>query len=321
VVGVHSDAEIEASKAIPVMTEEERYGLLEHVRWIDEILHDVPYSPQLATLERARAEFAVHGDDMPTNTDGTGTYDVLKNAGMLRIVRRTEGVSTTDLVGRLLTMTRVRLEEEQLRITGKASDVNPEESNLQCHGPGFLATTRRIAEFSSRKVPAADDKIVYVAGDFDMFNVSHARFLERVKAEGTFCLVGVWTDEEVRKIKGPSNPVMSVHERVLNVSACKHVDEVLIGAPAVVSPELISSMNVTTVCEGSDPNLAGPPDALDVPRQLGILRVIEVPMPIISVEDIAQRVAENRIAYVKRNQARAPKERSYYAKADHAVEI
>ena len=35
----------------------------------------------------------------------------------------------------------------------------------------FLATTRRIAEFSSRRIPTDDDKIVYVGGDFDMFNV------------------------------------------------------------------------------------------------------------------------------------------------------
>ena len=33
-----------------------RYGLLEHVRWIDEIVHDVPYSPQLETSGRCKRE-------------------------------------------------------------------------------------------------------------------------------------------------------------------------------------------------------------------------------------------------------------------------
>jgi len=106
VVGVHSDIEIQENKAVPVMRQPERYGLLEHVKWIDEVLHDVPYSPELATLERARASFCVHGDDMPVNAQGVGAYDGMRDAGMLRIVKRTEGVSTTDIIGRLLTLSR-----------------------------------------------------------------------------------------------------------------------------------------------------------------------------------------------------------------------
>jgi ethanolamine-phosphate cytidylyltransferase len=233
VVGVHGDDEIERNKALPVMNQDERYSLLRHVRWIDEIVYDVPYSPALATLDLARADFCIHGDDMPVNTDGVGAYDTMRDAGKLRIIKRTEGVSTTDLVGRLLTMTKVRDEDGASKITGKASEVDG-NVDVECHGPGFLATTRRIAEFSSRRVPADDDKIVYVGGDFDMFNVSHALFLERVKQEGTFLLVGVWGDEDVKRFKGESNPVMGVHERVLNVSACKHVDEVLICAPSTI---------------------------------------------------------------------------------------
>ena len=100
VVGVHSDKEIEENKSVPVMRQAERYGLLEHIKWIGQILHDVPYSPQMATLERAQAficismciytyiyiyiyiwgerarererhraqaDFCIHGDDMPVN--------------------------------------------------------------------------------------------------------------------------------------------------------------------------------------------------------------------------------------------------------------
>eukprot|EP00408_Alexandrium_pacificum_P004311 CAMPEP_0171220088 /NCGR_PEP_ID=MMETSP0790-20130122/34055_1 /TAXON_ID=2925 /ORGANISM="Alexandrium catenella, Strain OF101" /LENGTH=74 /DNA_ID=CAMNT_0011685967 /DNA_START=54 /DNA_END=275 /DNA_ORIENTATION=- len=55
VVGVHSDPEIAENKCLPVMRQDERYSLLEHIKWIDEIIHDVPYSPEIATLERARA--------------------------------------------------------------------------------------------------------------------------------------------------------------------------------------------------------------------------------------------------------------------------
>jgi ethanolamine-phosphate cytidylyltransferase len=312
VVGVHSDDEIESNKALPVMKQEERYSLLDHVRWIDEILPDVPYSPSLETLKQARAEICIHGDDIPVNSDGVGAYDIMKDAGCLRIVKRTEGVSTTDLVGRLLTMTKTRDMDDSKNLTGKASEVDS-SVDVECHGPGFLATTRRIAEFSSRRIPSDDDKIVYVGGDFDMFNVSHALFLERCKAEGTFLLVGVWGDEAVKRLKGESNPVMGVHERVLNVSACKHVDEVLISAPTTVSKDLLTTMQISVVCEGSDPALQGPTPSLAVPRELGVLRHIEVPMQIITVDDIAHRIAENRLLYLKRNEVRAQRERAYYA--------
>merc|ERR1719336_233931 len=125
VVGVHSDAEIQENKSVPVMRQAERYGLLEHTRWIDEVLHDVPYSPELATLTRAKADFCVHGDDMPINAQGVCAYDEMRDAGKLRIVKRTEGVSTTDLIGRLLTLSRHQLvaEPEGDSPRGAASDV------------------------------------------------------------------------------------------------------------------------------------------------------------------------------------------------------
>jgi ethanolamine-phosphate cytidylyltransferase len=134
-------------------------------------------------------------------------------------------------------------------------------------------------------------------------------------------LVGVWDDEQVLKMKGPSNPVMSLHERVLNVSACKHVDEVLIGAPPVISAELIASMKVSAICEGNDPALRSPPGAMDLAKERGLYRLVDVPMPVITVEDIAERVAENRIAYVKRQKARVPREREFNNKADKPAEI
>eukprot|EP00438_Fugacium_kawagutii_P018915 Skav209932 [mRNA] locus=scaffold102:48475:65886:+ [translate_table: standard] len=106
VVGIHSDQEIAENKSMPVMEQAERYRLLDHIKWIDEILYDVPYSPEIATLERARADFCIHGDDMPVNSQGFCAYDEMRNAGRLRIIKRTEGVSTTDLIGRLLTLSR-----------------------------------------------------------------------------------------------------------------------------------------------------------------------------------------------------------------------
>ena len=48
----------------------------------------------------------MHGDDMSTTADGKDAYEEVKLAGRMKIVKRTEGISTTDLVGRLLLMTK-----------------------------------------------------------------------------------------------------------------------------------------------------------------------------------------------------------------------
>jgi cytidyltransferase-like protein len=67
----------------------------------------------------------------------------------------------------------------------------------------------------------ANDKIVYVAGAFDLFHVGHLDFLEKARAEGDYLIVGLHTDPIVNRYKGSNYPIMNLHERVLSVLACK----------------------------------------------------------------------------------------------------
>ena len=59
--------------------------------------------PPLSVLELISASM---GMTCPVNSQGFCAYDEMRNAGRLRIIKRTEGVSTTDLIGRLLTLSR-----------------------------------------------------------------------------------------------------------------------------------------------------------------------------------------------------------------------
>jgi len=67
----------------------------------------------------------------------------------------------------------------------------------------------------------ANDKIIYVAGAFDLFHVGHLDFLEKARAEGDYLIVGLHTDPIVNRYKGSNYPIMNLHERVLSVLACK----------------------------------------------------------------------------------------------------
>ena len=60
----------------------------------------------MALLDSLRCDFVAHGDDLPIRTDGTGMYHESIAANRFRMIKRTEGVSTTTFIGRLLAATR-----------------------------------------------------------------------------------------------------------------------------------------------------------------------------------------------------------------------
>lgn len=94
----------------------------------------------------------------------------------------------------------------------------------------FLATTRRIMSFSNNREPKATDRVVYISGSFDLLHSGHIETLKRAKAMGDFLYVGVWTDDTVNFFKGSNHPILSLHERVLMVLACRYADDVVVGA-------------------------------------------------------------------------------------------
>lgn len=80
------------------------------VKWVDEIITDVPYNLTedflMELFRRHRIDYVVHGDDPCLLPDGTDAYAVAKRMGRFKMIRRTEGVSSTDIVGRMLLCSR-----------------------------------------------------------------------------------------------------------------------------------------------------------------------------------------------------------------------
>uniref|UniRef100_A0A3Q4IF73 ethanolamine-phosphate cytidylyltransferase n=1 Tax=Neolamprologus brichardi TaxID=32507 RepID=A0A3Q4IF73_NEOBR len=106
IVGVHTDSEISKHKGPPVFTQEERYKMVRAIKWVDEVVQGAPYVTTLETLDKYNCDFCVHGDDITLTVDGKDTYEEVKKSGRYRECKRTQGVSTTDLVGRMLLMTK-----------------------------------------------------------------------------------------------------------------------------------------------------------------------------------------------------------------------
>jgi len=149
-----------------------------------------------------------------------------KRLDYFREVQRTAGVSTTDLVGRMLLMTRqhFRQGDNEYSVDREPSKSMGQDRNARSPWTGcsqFLPTTQKIIQFSDGKSPQPGDKIVYVAGAFDLFHVGHLDFLEVAKKEGDYLIVGLHTDPAVNRYKCGNHPIMNLHERVLSVLACK----------------------------------------------------------------------------------------------------
>lgn len=149
-----------------------------------------------------------------------------KRCNYFREVQRTAGVSTTDLVGRMLLMTRqhFRQGDNEYSVDREPSKRMGQDRAARSPWTGcsqFLPTTQKIIQFSDGKSPQPDDKIVYVAGAFDLFHVGHLDFLEVAKKEGDYLIVGLHTDPAVNRYKCGNHPIMNLHERVLSVLACK----------------------------------------------------------------------------------------------------
>lgn len=83
-----------------------------------------------------------------------------------------------------------------------------------------------------------------------MVHFGHANSLRQAKALGDKVIVGIHTDEEIAKHKGP--PVFTEEERVKMVKGIKWVDEVVLGAPYVTTLEVLDEHNCDFCVHGGE---------------------------------------------------------------------
>lgn len=72
------------------------------------------------------------------------------------------------------------------------------------------------------------EKIVFTNGCFDLLHPGHIDLLTRARNLGTKLIVGINSDDSVRKIKGAPRPFVAQNERAATLRGLKAVDEVRI---------------------------------------------------------------------------------------------
>ena len=71
--------------------------------------------------------------------------------------------------------------------------------------------------------------------------------LKAAKTQGDYLYVGLWDDLMIKYYRGASYPLQGLQERLLMALAIKDVDDVVIGAPYIITEDLIKSLDIHKV--------------------------------------------------------------------------
>lgn len=102
IVGVCNDALTHSKKGRTVMNELERYESLRHCRYVDEVVTDAPWVLTNEFLAQHKIDFVAHDDIPYAAANADDIYAPLKKRGMFLATQRTDGISTSDLICRIV---------------------------------------------------------------------------------------------------------------------------------------------------------------------------------------------------------------------------
>lgn len=193
-----------------------RLAATDACRWVTKSVSHAPYVTSLPFISHYGCKDVVHGDDITSDSDGNDCYRFVKAAGRFKVVKRSPGISTTDLVGRMLLCTKTHFIPSLERTLAGDEGSGTEEERKEL-GRSMMERMRLYATDETAKAPGADvwfwsasadakievpqpkheekgafrrfitgvgpregQRIVYVDGGYDLFSSGHIEFLRQV---------------------------------------------------------------------------------------------------------------------------------------------
>jgi rfaE bifunctional protein nucleotidyltransferase chain/domain len=98
---------------------------------------------------------------------------------------------------------------------------------------------------------ASGKTVVFANGCFDLLHVGHIRYLQSARQLGDALVVGLNSDESVRRLKGPQRPLMPENERAEILAALACVDYVVLFQELTVE-RLLRVLKPDIQCKGTD---------------------------------------------------------------------
>ncbi|KAJ5160541.1 choline-phosphate cytidylyltransferase [Penicillium canariense] len=102
IVGVTGDEETHQRKGLTVLSGAERAETIRHCKWVDEVIPNCPWVVTPEFLSEHQIDYVAH-DDLPYQAaEGDDIYEPIKAQGKFLVTQRTEGVSTTGIITRIV---------------------------------------------------------------------------------------------------------------------------------------------------------------------------------------------------------------------------
>lgn len=102
-------------------------------------------------------------------------------------------------------------------------------------------------------------KIVFTNGVFDILHTGHIQLLEECKKYGDYLIVGINSDNSVKKLKGKNRPINSELDRKKLLETIKYVDKVII-FDDLTCENIIKEIKPNIYVKGGDYNLSNLPE-------------------------------------------------------------
>ncbi len=116
-------------------------------------------------------------------------------------------------------------------------------------------------------------RVVFTNGCFDILHRGHVTYLSQAKALGDVLVLGVNTDEGIRRLKGPARPINSLEDRVQVLGALSCVDHI-VAFDEETPCELVGLLQPDLFVKGGDYRRDQLPEARIVEGYGGEIRIL-----------------------------------------------
>ena len=135
-------------------------------------------------------------------------------------------------------------------------------------------------------------KIVFTNGCFDILHAGHVRYLKAARSLGDILILGLNSDQSVKKLKGEDRPINSEDDRLEVIDALESVDFVVIFDESTAE-NLVSEIKPDIYVKGGDYSIDNLPEGQIVLSYGGKVELI----PLVagrSTTNIIRKIEESR---------------------------
>jgi len=139
---------VKEHKSRTVLNHAERCEAVRHCRWVDEVVQEAPWVIDADFLDKWEIDYVAHDEDPYAASGHDDVYSFVKTQGKFLPTRRTPGVSTSELLERIVSGYRKRdfdaklekIGHSELKAAGSDFDDSPAASRPPSRARGRKGT-------------------------------------------------------------------------------------------------------------------------------------------------------------------------------------